>query len=70
MLDQRVRSVTGPVRPVVLRASGPGDERVRSVLHGVGAVRSARSVSLTSASGQRDFGYFKCLTAIFEGVCI
>jgi hypothetical protein len=68
MLDQRVRSVTGPVRPVILRASGPGDERVRSVLHGVGAVRSARSVSLTSASGQRDFGCFKCLTAIFEGV--
>jgi hypothetical protein len=38
-LDQRVRSVTGPARPVILRASG-----------------------------QHDFGYFKCLTAIFEGV--
>jgi hypothetical protein len=30
-LDQRVRSVTGPARSVVLRASGPRDQRVRSV---------------------------------------
>jgi hypothetical protein len=59
-LDQRVQSVTGPARPVILRASGPRDERVRSVLRGVGAV--------IGASGQRDFGCFKCLTAIFEGV--
>jgi hypothetical protein len=71
-LDQRVWSVIGPGCPVILRASGPRDEHVRSVLHGVGAVRSARPVSLTSASGhtsragQRDFGCFKCLTAIFE----
>jgi hypothetical protein len=34
----------------------------------VDTVRSARPVSLTSASGQRDFGCFKFLTAIFEGV--
>jgi hypothetical protein len=37
-LDQRVRSVTGPARLVVFRASGPRDERVRSVLREVGAV--------------------------------
>jgi hypothetical protein len=49
-------------------ASGPDNERARSVLRGVGVVRSACPVSLTSASGQRDFGCFKCLTAIFEGV--
>jgi hypothetical protein len=67
-LDQRVRSIMGPARPVKLCASGPRDERVQSVLRGVGIVRSARSVSLTSASGQRDFGCLKCLTAIFEGV--
>jgi hypothetical protein len=47
-LDQRVRSVTGPARLVILRASGPRDERVRSVLRGVGVVRSARPVSSTS----------------------
>jgi hypothetical protein len=29
-LDQHVRSVTGPARPVELRASGPRDQRVRS----------------------------------------
>jgi hypothetical protein len=45
-LDQRVRSVTGPARPVILRASGPRDERVRSVLRGVGVV--------IGASGQLD----------------
>jgi hypothetical protein len=49
-LDQRVRSITGPARPVVLRAFGLRDERVRSVLHGVGSVRSARLVNWTSAS--------------------
>jgi hypothetical protein len=32
LLDQRVRSVTGPARPVILRASGQCDERVRSVV--------------------------------------
>jgi hypothetical protein len=47
-LDQRVRSVTGPARPVVLHASGPRDERVRSVLRGVGAMRSACLVSATA----------------------
>jgi hypothetical protein len=31
-LDQRVRSVTGPARPVILCASSPRDQRVRSVL--------------------------------------
>jgi hypothetical protein len=67
-LDQRVRSVTGLARPVILRASGPRDERVRSVLHGIGTVRSARPVSLTSAFGQGDFSSFKCLTVIFKGV--
>jgi hypothetical protein len=34
----------------------------------VNTVRSARLVSLTSESGERDFGCFKFLTAIFEGV--
>jgi hypothetical protein len=34
----------------------------------VDTVRSARPVSLTSASGQRDFDCFKFLMAIFEGV--
>jgi hypothetical protein len=34
----------------------------------VDTVRSACPISLTSASGQHDFGCFKFLTAIFEGV--
>jgi hypothetical protein len=58
----------GPARPVVLRASGPRDERVRLVLRGVGAVRSARPVNATSASSQRDYSCFECLMDIFEGV--
>jgi hypothetical protein len=37
-LDQRVWPVMGPVRPVILRVFGPHDERVWSVLHGIGAV--------------------------------
>jgi hypothetical protein len=60
-LDQHVWSVTGPACPVELRASG-------RCFANVAVVRSARPVSLTSASGQRDFGCFKCVTAIFEGV--
>jgi hypothetical protein len=67
-LDQRVRSVMGPARLVVLHASGPRNERVRSVLCGIGAVRSACPVNSTSASGQYDNSCFKCLTALFEGV--
>jgi hypothetical protein len=67
-LDQRVRSVMGPARPVDPSASGPRNERVQSVLRSIAVVRSARLVSLTSASGQRDFGCFKFLTAIFEVV--
>jgi hypothetical protein len=67
-LDQRVWSVTGPARPIVLRASGPRDERVRSVLCGVCTVRSARPVNSTSGSGQYDNSCFKCLTTLFEGV--
>jgi hypothetical protein len=34
----------------------------------IDTVRSARPISLISTSSQRDFGYFKFLTAIFEGV--
>jgi hypothetical protein len=42
-------------------ASGPlRDQRVRSIF--------ARPVRATSASSQRDYSYFECLTAIFEGV--
>jgi hypothetical protein len=67
-LDQRVRSVTGPARPVDRSASGLRDQRVRSVLRDLAIVRPARPVSWTSASSQRDFGCFKFLTAIFEGV--
>jgi hypothetical protein len=67
-LDQSVRYVTRPARPVILRTSDPCDERVRSVLRGVGAVQSVRPVNSTSASGQRDCSCFECLTAIFEGV--
>jgi hypothetical protein len=58
--DQRVRSYFAcPGR--VTSASG-------QCFASVGIMRSACLVSLTSASGQRDFGCFKCLTAIFEGV--
>jgi hypothetical protein len=67
-LDQRVRSVTGPARPVNSSASSLGDEHVRSVLRDLAVVRPARPVSWTSAFGQRDFGCFKFLTALFEGV--
>jgi hypothetical protein len=88
-VDRRVRSVTGPARPVVTSASGRCDRRVRSVFQKVplrdrrvrslrparpvsvaklAVARPARPVSWTSASGQRDFGCFKFLTAIFEGV--
>jgi hypothetical protein len=59
-LDQRVRS--SPAHPV-RATSASGRWFVK-----VAVVRSARPVSLTSASGQRDFGCFKCVTAIFEGV--
>jgi hypothetical protein len=69
-LDQHVRSVTGPARPFVRSASGHCfavsryatgvsgqlDQRVRSVLRDIAVARSTRPVSLTSASGQRDFG--------------
>jgi hypothetical protein len=47
-LDQRVRSVTGPARPVVLRAWV--------------VCAPACPVSSTSASGQRDCSRIKCLT--------
>jgi hypothetical protein len=69
-LDQCVRSVTGLARPVNPSASGLRDERVRSVLRDLAVVRPARPVSWTNAFGQRDFGCFKFLTAIFEGVCL
>jgi hypothetical protein len=55
-LDQRVRSVTGPARLVAPSASGLRDQRVRSMLRNLAVARPARPVSLTSASGQRDFG--------------
>jgi hypothetical protein len=55
-LDQRVRSVAGPARLVAPSASGLRDQRVRSVLRKLAVARSARPVSLTNASGQRDFG--------------
>jgi hypothetical protein len=67
-LDQRVRSVMGPARPVAPSAFGLCDQRVRSVLCSLAVVRPTRPISVTSASGQRDFGSFKVLTAIFEGV--
>jgi hypothetical protein len=54
-LDQRVRSVTGPARPVDPSVSGLRDQRVRSVLRDLAVVRPARPVSWTSASGQHDF---------------
>jgi hypothetical protein len=46
-LDQRVRSVTGPAHPVILRASGRCVERVRSVVR-------ERSRCVIGASGQFD----------------
>jgi hypothetical protein len=67
-VDQRVRSVTGLARPIEHSASGCCDQRVRSVFRKRAVKRPARPVSLTSASGQCDFGCFKCVTAIFEGV--
>jgi hypothetical protein len=64
------RPVSSAARPVagslecgsgLTSASGPlWDQRVRSCF--------ARPVRATSASGQRDFSGFECLTAIFEGV--
>jgi hypothetical protein len=58
--DQRIWSYFArPVR--VTSASG-------QCFASVGVVRSACPVSLTSASDQRDFGCFKFLMAIFEGV--
>jgi hypothetical protein len=59
-LDQRVRSVTRPARPVAPSASGLRDQHVRSVLRNLAVARPACPVSLTSASGQRDFG---CLSS-------
>jgi hypothetical protein len=53
-LDQRVRSVTGPARSIMLRAW------VVCAL--------TRPVSATSASDQRDCSRIKCVTALFEGV--
>jgi hypothetical protein len=58
--DQRVRSVAGPARPVAPSASGLRNQRVRSVLRKLAVARPARPVSMTSASGQRDFG---CLSS-------
>jgi hypothetical protein len=55
-LDQCVRSVMGPARPVVLRAW---------VVYA-----PARSVRVISASGQRDYSCFECLIALFEGVTL
>jgi hypothetical protein len=44
-------------------ASGPlRDQHVRSCF--------ARRVRATSASGQCDYSVFKCLMALFEGVCL
>jgi hypothetical protein len=54
-LDQHVRSVTGPARPVDPSASGLRNQRVRSMLRDLAVVRPVRPVSWTSASGQRDF---------------
>jgi hypothetical protein len=59
-LDQRVRSVAGSARPVAPSASGLRDQRVWSVLRKLAVVRPARPVSMTSASGQCDFG---CLSS-------
>jgi hypothetical protein len=59
-LDQRVRSVMGPACPIAPSASGLRDQRVQSVLRNLAVARPARPVSLTSASGQRDFG---CLSS-------
>jgi hypothetical protein len=67
-VDQRVRSVAGPVRPVTPDASGQYDQRVRSVFQNLAVARPACPVILTSASGQRDFGWLKFLMAIFKGV--
>jgi hypothetical protein len=60
MLDQRVRSVAGPAHPVAPSTSGLRDQRVRSVLRKLAIARPARPVSMTSVSGQRDFG---CLSS-------
>jgi hypothetical protein len=59
-LDQRVRSVAGPARPVAPSVSGLRDQHVRSVLRKLAVARPVRPVSMTSASGQRDFG---CLSS-------
>jgi hypothetical protein len=53
-LDQRVRSFSGPARPVVRSASGQRVKRVRSVLRDLAIVRPVRSVVWTSASGRLD----------------
>jgi hypothetical protein len=58
--DQRIRSYFA--RPV--RATSVSGWCFVSV----DTVRSVHPVSLTSASSQHDFGCFKFLTAIFEGV--
>jgi hypothetical protein len=52
--DQRVRSFTGPARPVVRSASGQRVKRVRSVLRDLVVVRPARPIVWTSASGHLD----------------
>jgi hypothetical protein len=65
-LDQRVRSVTGLARSVHYgtNASGPRDERVRSVLR----KRRHCAIGVSGQFDQRDFGCVKFLTAIFKGV--
>jgi hypothetical protein len=76
------RPVSSATRPVAVSlercsglssASGPlRDQRVWSVMgqrvRSSYAVRLAHPVRATSASGQRDFSCFKCLTSLFEGV--
>jgi hypothetical protein len=53
-LDQRVRSFTGPARPIVRSASGQRVKRVRSVLRDLAVVRPVRPVVWTSTSGHLD----------------
>jgi hypothetical protein len=59
-LDQCVRSVMGPARPVAPSTSGLRNQRIQSVLRNLAVARPPCPVSLTSASGQRDFG---CLSS-------
>jgi hypothetical protein len=65
-------SASGLLRDQRVRSSFARSVRTTSAsgrcFASVGAVRSARPVNSTSASGQRVYNCFKCLTAIFEGV--